>query len=273
MRCINCGYDNSKDRTVCLKCGQSLHIPKCSTNQSNTVIGENVYTNNPTERIVTPKPTVLNVNKPVSNEITERKTLIMNPTNIGSQALSSLPSQSPVKCPSCDYPIVGQYENCPYCGVSLKAEAIKKEKTILTEVQMSNDIFVCQHCQKEISTISNYCPHCGERIHLPTIIPSKKKESLPRCSLTIIPEENESIDSIKLRYEGNSIVLNRFNTEEKNRTITTKEQAILSNEKGNWYLENHSPLQTTYLVLNRKIKLEEGDIIILGDRKFKFKEE
>ena len=77
-------------------------------------------------------------------------------------------------------------------------------------------------------------------------------------------------EQVKKEYIGKSVILNRLNTDETNCTITTQEQAELKCEDGEWYLQNLSELQTTYLVLNRKIQLEEGDIIVMGNRKFKF---
>lgn len=256
MRCVNCGYDNSEDRTACLKCGQTLRVVPPTEMSSRSM----------------PKPTVLGANRMDLGEVTERKTVIMN-SGSGMQSSSSVISETPSNCPSCDYPVVGNYENCPSCGVSLKNKSVKEVNTVLPDLQkMMDDKFVCSHCQQEVSITCAYCPNCGQRVHLPTILPSKKgiKKDLPHCSLTIIPEENESISYLKKEYEGTSIVLNRFNTEETNRTITSQEQAVLSNEDGEWFLENRSMYQTTYLALNRKVKLEEGDIIVLGDRKFKF---
>lgn len=260
MRCVNCGYDNSKDRTACLKCGQPLRAIPSSDRPSGNI----------------PKPTVLGANMANLTESTERKTVIMNLGSNGVQSPSPVISETPSACPSCDYPVIGNYENCPSCGVSLKNNPVKDMKTVLPDLQkMMDNKFVCQHCQQEISMTNAFCPHCGQRVHLPTILPSKKgaKKELPSCSLTIVPEENETIAITKKDYEGTSIVLNRFNTEETNRTITTQEQAVLTNEDGDWYIENRSIYQTTYLMLNRKIKLEEGDIIILGDRKFKFEKD
>ena len=68
-------------------------------------------------------------------------------------------------------------------------------------------------------------------------------------------------------------ILNRENTEQDNRTITSKEQAELICEDGKWYVLNRSELGSTYLEANRKLALEPGDVIVLGDRRFKFETE
>ena len=73
-----------------------------------------------------------------------------------------------------------------------------------------------------------------------------------------------------MEYEGKSIILNRENTEVSNRTITSKEQAEIVFEDGHWYLLDRSELRTTFIQANRKIDIIPDDIIVLGDRRFKF---
>ena len=67
--------------------------------------------------------------------------------------------------------------------------------------------------------------------------------------------------------------MTRENTESNNRTITSKEQAELICEDGKWFVLNKSELGSTYLEANRKLEIQQGDIIVLGDRRFKFEVE
>ena len=73
-----------------------------------------------------------------------------------------------------------------------------------------------------------------------------------------------------MKYEGDTITLNRANTEPENRTITSKEQAEITFENGRWFLKNCSELNTTYIQVSRKIEIFPDDVIVLGDRRFKF---
>ena len=59
MRCMNCGWDNHSNTTVCLKCGQPLRMPENYANSQDIFISKEGHG----EAI--PKPTVLNVS---SNE-------------------------------------------------------------------------------------------------------------------------------------------------------------------------------------------------------------
>lgn len=70
--------------------------------------------------------------------------------------------------------------------------------------------------------------------------------------------------------EGDRITLNRANTDPANDTIDPSAQALLVNENGQWYIENQSPAATTFVKVTRRMKLEDGDIIVMGNRSFTF---
>ena len=137
----------------------------------------------------------------------------------------------------------------------------------------------CPKCGAEVSIEFDFCPKCGKRMPKNTIDPrrlvkkAKKEEPekpVVKCSLTLIPEEGEPTEAQTLPYEGEKIVLTRMNTEPMNRTITSKEQARLSLEDGHWYVENLSALESTFIQVTRKMEVQPGDIIQLGNRRFQF---
>lgn len=66
-------------------------------------------------------------------------------------------------------------------------------------------------------------------------------------------------------------MLNRSNTDSNNNSITSREQAVMTHENGEWFIENRSDLQTTLIRVDRRLKLEDGDVIVLGNRMFEFK--
>lgn len=273
MRCVNCGYDNGDGRTACIKCGQPLQAFEqpiySSFSQSDmlggTVIGQSIEKN-------IPRPTVvIGSNQAISQQ--ERKTVVLRAqTEQKTQLISSTP------CHNCGYPIIANHVTCPRCGVDVKEQkeilSQKVEGVVEKKVNETilNGTFKCQHCQSEIPLNSLYCPLCGQRVHAPTMTPDQLLNKVvgPTCCLTMLPEDGEVLDKAQKEYVGESVVLNRLNTDESNCTITTQKHAELNYEDGEWYLQNLSEHQTTYLVLNRKIQLQEGDIIIMGNRKFKF---
>lgn len=271
MRCMNCGWDNHSNTTVCLKCGQPLRMPENYANSQDIFISKEGHG----EAI--PKPTVLNVS---SNEEKCRKTVVFSTTN--EEENHSTVVQPIIECPNCNYPVVGDFTSCPCCGTPLKRANISTNneyKTIRVEEEapsVSEEKMLCHECGSKIAITCPFCPNCGVRVHRPTIrrqiknITETEPETKPHCSLTIIPEEEENILPKRFEYEGNSIILNRENTEMSNRTITSKEQAEIVFDDGHWYLLDRSMLQTTYIQVNRKIEIIPDDIIVLGDRRFKF---
>ena len=74
----------------------------------------------------------------------------------------------------------------------------------------------------------------------------------------------------KRAFDTAEVVLNRQNTDPENSSITSRQQAIMSFEDGKWYIEDRSSFKTTFIRVTKKTELQEGDIIVLGDRAFKF---
>jgi hypothetical protein len=73
-----------------------------------------------------------------------------------------------------------------------------------------------------------------------------------------------------LDFPGDFASLNRDNLEPDNFTITSKVQAEIKLVDGQWYIENKSLLKTTYIQVLTPIKLNKGDIIIMGNTRFLF---
>lgn len=270
MRCANCGFDNGEGCSVCVKCRQPLQAFEQHSYKpisqgdvlGGTVIGQPFGRQNHE-----PRPTVITGSNAQLKQ--ERETVVFPVGGVQKTQLVS-----PKACPNCEYPIVANHVNCPRCGISLAGQKVMSEKVAekINNEPIINGTFKCQHCQNDIPLTSVFCPFCGQRAHAPTVLPKDLyvKPSAPICCLTMVSEDGELLDKSMKEYSGESVVLNRFNTEENNPTITTQKQAELKYEDGEWYLLNLSEHQTTYLELNRKIQLEEGDVVVLGNRRFKF---
>ena len=278
MRCNNCGWDNAPGSSVCVKCGHPLQADGESQYQD-PYRGVNVPNYHGGEP--TPRPTVINTQQA---EPVPKPTRIVNSADLQNQvALKATVSQTPKSCPHCGYPVVGDFSSCPNCGASINAaptaiQNIPEKKAESLVLDIAEEV-KCEKCGTMVSIDFSFCPKCGERIHLPTVRAIKHKPTpapeppKPKCHLTIIPEEGEITEATRNDYEGDSIILNRENTEQDNRTITSKEQAELICEDGKWYVLNHSELGSTYLEANRKLAIEPGDVIVLGDRRFRFETE
>lgn len=306
MRCVNCGWDNKNpNATSCEKCGHPIQQEPAPAPQGDPYSGVSVpnYSN---EAI--PRPTV--VNKPgnqvqsaptrvmnsAAAQAQMKKTVIQGANDRCPQCGFNLPANA-VSCPNCGLDLVEPSENvAPDVQAAPIQMAVPPEQGIdKPTVVMGNtlnpqaetgdtDTNVCDKCGTVVPGDVQYCPKCGERIRQKTIIVRRKSKVQPKedveekkieeppvkCQLTLIPEEDEELQVVTHDYEGKSIILNRDNTEPDNRTITSKEQAELTCEDGKWFIENRSSLSSTFVQANRKIEIQAGDIIVLGDRRFKF---
>lgn len=145
-------------------------------------------------------------------------------------------------CPKCGYLLGRGISSCPRCGCSISGA----------------------RGSQAVSDSHSSSSRPG------TVNPWSKPQSMNECSLTPVPWEGDAAGS-PMRYNGSTIVLNRANTDPSNNTITSKVQAELVRESDGWYLTDRSDLQTTFVHAGRKTKLEDGDIVILGNRRFVFK--
>jgi hypothetical protein len=104
----------------------------------------------------------------------------------------------------------------------------------------------------------------------PTINPWDKPEpELPSERFELKPLNRVQEES--LSFEGAHIQLNRANLDPENRSITSKVQAELYQKDGQWFLENKSEHQTSYIRVQGAVVLKSGDILLLGDQLFEFK--
>ena len=143
------------------------------------------------------------------------------------------------ECPDCGY----ELENgvCPSCGYDIKTDKNSDEKP----VNMNNE---------------------GKK----TVRPRRKGEKDGRFVLTPISEETGKPEGDFIQFEGNEVELNRENTDPKNETITSQQQAIVTHEGGKWCIEDKSGFKTTFVQAARKIELQNGDLILLGNQLYQF---
>ena len=150
-------------------------------------------------------------------------------------------------CPKCGYPLRDGMHHCPNCGEDLTAEKAKE----------SSAKEVHKVAPKHNATVNPWAnPIAGKTFKLEPVVWEGEKET-------------PAIQS----FIGESVELNRDNTDPTNNTITSKVQAEISCDNGVWSLEDRSSQGTTFIQAKRKIALEDGDIIMLGNRKFIFKSE
>lgn len=117
-------------------------------------------------------------------------------------------------------------------------------------------------------------PKVAEVVSKGTVFPSHLTDDEPQKGKSIRMTavnvgERPDFAPIELEFSDKEVVLNRGNVAPNDLTISRSAQALLTCEDGHWYIENKSRLLTTSLVLDKKHELQDGDIVIIGDKMFR----
>lgn len=235
MRCKNCGWENPDNSVRCEKCNAPL----------TGSMGGNVNSESGFRPSSEPE-------RPLSGTIKE--------VDVFSSSSVDILKDS---CPRCGYPLRSDMKICPSCGTPVNASK-KAEPNV-------NASKKCPKCGSPVEANEKFCSNCGAPLRMGTVNNWINPSQGVFCTLKPIAWTNEGIDYQPISYSGDTIILKRENTDPNNNSITSKEQAVLTNDGNNWYIENRSEMETTYLQVRKKTKLESGDVIILGNRMFEFK--
>lgn len=268
-RCKNCGWPNDDNNVKCEKCGASLeeasspNYPSARPSYQQTVSESNAGGEH--------------LRKTVSESQFFGKEEEQQSPIQDYQSREAQPSPNgEINCPSCGYPAREGSKVCMNCGASLLGSV---------EAGPSEMSKKCPNCGCMNEEGANFCSKCGHDLtqnssghpvshsHHPrggTYNPWMKPENNSFCTLKPVAWVGENMVFQPQSYSGESIVLNRANTDPNNQTITTTEQAELTFEDGEWYIVDRSAQHTTYVLAAQKIKLHKGDIIVLGNRLFEF---
>ena len=168
-------------------------------------------------------------------------------------------------------------------GIPHPATEEKMAKTVKSNVQP--EMTTCPHCNYPLRQGIESCPNCHKKISPVSSGTAEPGRAAPLAAgstfnpydnqkqeiffLTPIPRVNEP-EMEKIEFKGEKVELNRDNLEEDNNTITGKTQAVVEFIDGKWYLTDKSKLKTTFMYVSGPLELKNGDIILFGDRQFKF---
>ncbi|EMR01976.1 FHA domain-containing protein [Cesiribacter andamanensis] len=89
------------------------------------------------------------------------------------------------------------------------------------------------------------------------------------CLVAISLDEEKDLKKIDLRTE--KVILDRNLLDPANNSISRSGHASLYQKDGSWYLENRSALKTTFIRVNKPVKLADGDVILMGDSLYQFR--
>lgn len=163
------------------------------------------------------------------------------------------------RCPNCSYPVLKGMTVCPQCKYELGPGDFQA-------MEQSNP-------QPEPAPSP---ARGGENVDKKTFNPyfNKKKPEPVMGKFSLIPIKREDEEGVPaaVEFTGDNVPLNRQNTEPDNNSITGKMQATMTFEDGHWCIQDQSSQRTTFVRAAQKTPLQDGDIILLGNRMFEFHE-
>ena len=265
MRCKNCGWPNRPNEIVCVKCGSPLDAePQSMDNYDNGGY----------------QPQHVDVeNDGIKKTVMEKE--VFGPSvdqDIEQPAqVQETPTVSEIVCPKCGYPMRSDATKCPNCNFSTNAseEPLHKVNPGGSGYQRRPTRMAVEEPVEEEQPVLKKTRKATEgAAYRGTINPYMVNfQEEPAFVLEPIQRMNERKPVDPVEFEGTEIKLNRDNTEPANPTISSKEQAFVTYHDGHWYIEDSSDQNTTFVQAARKIELHDGDIILLGNRLFKFTEQ
>jgi len=241
MRCTQCGWDNPAGSQKCEKCKSPLAV----VSQSN-----------------------------YQEEAGDQNSSFAQAGGIPSTLREGASIGMKTAVCECGYPLATGAKSCPQCGKRLDGG-----NTPPVSSSSDSNKVKCPKCNTENSSSQKFCGQCGYPLSEKS---TRVGGTIGHCGINVggintfftlkpIAWDGEGINYQPISYSGTSIVLTRSNTDANNNTITSREQAVVTHDKDGWYIENRSDLLTTYIRVSKKIKLEDGDVIMLGNRLFEFK--
>ena len=152
-------------------------------------------------------------------------------------------------CPQCGYPMRPGVVVCPNCHYGATEKEPQAFQGVPHVVQVPKQV--------------KATPAQG------TVNPWVQVAPANKCFLEPIAQEGiDNPDALHLK--GDVHELNRANLDPENQTITSKTQASLTCEDGQWFIEDKSSQHTTFIYAGQKTALHDGDVILMGNRQFIF---
>lgn len=253
MRCKQCGWPNRPNERFCVKCNSPLEAEPAPAAQE-PVRPVGTETSSPLKQTVREDGIFGSRQQPYdSSQFADSY----------SQPAETQPES--VSCPKCGYPLRQGAVKCPNCRFELR----RVEPQPTTPGANNQDHEVPRRVKP--TRLDNGMG--GGQAYRGTINPYMMNYAAePTFVLTPVRRMNERGDLESIEYEGNEVTLSRGNTEERNPTISSSQQALVTRVDGHWGIEDKSGQRTTFVQAAQRIQLHEGDLILLGNRLFEFHE-
>lgn len=279
MRCDYCGWNNLDGAERCVKCNQIL--PE-EISEPEVVVEAPVQGVEKATPYADPRATVVFQNDISANNSVEN-------------------TSSDCFCPECGYPFGDDgVTECANCGFILKP--VEQVSAPATEpvvapanhpMQQTVRDFGAHHSQKSQEASPNtpnpvvdFKRTIMDAGVATTFNKQAMKQTVRDLNTVDIPQVEPQASQIEEKhrllpvdnFDGKSdaiilespTTLNRANVDPENPTIDAAGHASIEQRDGEWYIKSISSTQHVYISTSRELKLEQGDIVVLGNKKFIF---
>lgn len=290
MRCKNCGWPNKPGAVNCTKCNSPLSEEGGSSLSNATVLNPG----NPAPPTPTPAPAAPGLGEsPMGGTVFEGDVFggapaaPAAPTRPTPPPVPGNPRPAPGKptagsaapgasqavpkqkvCPKCGYPLRPDSDKCPNCKFQIASRPAAADEPRRPAAPAAPGL------NRRPTVVGNQAGFepAPNRAMRGTVNPYLQGHK-PHFTLTPKQRDTERVAPEAQSFEGDTVTLNRANTEPENYSITSREQAIIYREGDKWFIEDHSDQKTTFVQAGRKTEIRPGDTILLGNRVFTFGED
>lgn len=177
-----------------------------------------------------------------------------------------------MRCKNCGWSNPDGLSRCEKCGATLALSAPKSygspESNSSASSAMSSGKASsrCPNCGYPLLPGASRCPVCGTSV---------VSNAAPQAQT--IPSQDVNPLHATVREGGmpmpNMQQSAHCTLQAIRRADEVEEFAELTYENGHWYIVDKSDAQSTFLHASRKMPIEDGDVILMGNRKFIFHNE
>lgn len=192
-----------------------------------------------------------------------------------------------MRCNNCGWENPDGNTKCEKCNAPLQGGGASFQNSGLHSTIRENEPFGASQAPTIGNDTINDSPMSGQPSYVSygketpaadmnkTINPWGLYTPAARCTLkpVIFPGEDTRYTPKPVSIKGDFNELNRQILDPDNNTISSKVQAILTNNNGKWYIQNQSSMKTTYVYAGEPVALKSGDMILMGNRTFVFEED
>jgi hypothetical protein len=180
---------------------------------------------------------------------TEGSEPLLSKTHMGKQASDDfLDKQNLIYCSECGYPNRKDMKNCLRCNHIIPGNEQNSAEAGKSKPGNGNKA-------SDFDPTKTYDPYRKPR----------------QVVFYLEPMVDDILEkNLMIEFKGTNVAVNRESLEPDNKTITSKMQAQIIFDNGEFLLTDKSEQQTTFLQVNKPTQIKNGDIILMGNRKFRF---